>query len=172
MVPYLAPLDPPLPPPHPLLQAQNIASQNGLLRFTRWLCQTTATAVSLHGCLQLQIWGPFPLPASSSLPFPESNHTWFFDPENVLSTSRYPMPKPHPLEERHRVPLPHMLLVLHTLYKFGFLETVQLFLISCSVGGREDEVDCCATPVRWGKGLAEGLEVGEGVVSYTQDSSR
>jgi hypothetical protein len=66
-----------------------------------------------------------------------------------------------------------MLLVLHTLYKFGFLETVQLFLISCGVGEREEEeVDCCAAPVRWGKGLAEGLEVGEGVVSCTQDSSR
>src|SRR2546423_1776542 len=24
--------------------------------------------------------------------------TWFFDPENVLSTSRYSMPKPHPRE--------------------------------------------------------------------------
>jgi hypothetical protein len=68
-----------------------------------------------------------------------------------------------------------------TLRKFDFLETVQLLLISCRCGcsvkglqgsvmaAREREgVDRCAAPLRWGEGLVEGREVGEGVV-YCSD---
>jgi hypothetical protein len=88
--------------------------------------------------------------------------TWSFDPENVMSTSRYPMPKTASFRGTSQSSPPP---------STCFLETVQLLLISCRCGccvkglmaARErEEVDRCATPVRWSKELVEEREVGEG----------
>jgi hypothetical protein len=49
----------------PLLQAQNIASPKlPLTTYVLGLPDMAACAALLHGPLQLQIWAPFPLPAS------------------------------------------------------------------------------------------------------------